>query len=190
MTTVAKEIMNLARKAGYEGEDKTNVTKAIDALADTLAGENLEQATNVATAIKKLQPYINSGGDGGGSPYEYLGIEFITIDIDSHTLPTVSEQEQNPIKIEKITADFSVGEYIDEWNWHSFFQIRAESDINQLIVPIASGKTTQVYFDGLTNHGDIVFDTVMVTGDISVDGNYLYITGPGSITNITWVFTD
>lgn len=36
MTTVTKEIMNLARKAGYEGEDKTNVTKAIDALADTI----------------------------------------------------------------------------------------------------------------------------------------------------------
>lgn len=62
MATVAKEIMNLARKAGYEGEDKTNVTKAIDALADMLAGENLEQATNVAAAIRKLQPYVGSGG--------------------------------------------------------------------------------------------------------------------------------
>ncbi len=62
MSTVTKEIMNLARKAGYEGEDKKNVVKAIDALADTLAGEDLEQATNVAAAIKKLEPYVGGGG--------------------------------------------------------------------------------------------------------------------------------
>ena len=187
MTTVAKEIMNLARKAGYEGEDKTNVVKAIDALADTLAGENLEQATNVAAAIKKLQPYV---GGGGGNPYEYLGIEFITIDIDSHTLPTVDVDEQlGPIELETISAKSTISDQFS----HTYFQIlpSVENGINQIIVPIASGKTTQVYIEGESNYGLLVPKTITVTGDISfVDGMYLNITGPGSITNITWVFAD
>lgn len=100
MTTVTKEIMNLARKAGYEGEDKTNVTKAIDALADTLAGENLEQATNVAAAIRKLQPYVGGGGDGEDYNLENIPL---TINID---LPWTEDDPEHTYE--------DIENYIDE----------------------------------------------------------------------------
>lgn len=100
MSTVTKEIMNLARKAGYEGEDKTNVTKAIDALADTLAGENLEQATNVAAAIRKLQPYVDGGGDGEDYNWENIPL---TINID---LPWTEDDPEHTYE--------DIENYIDE----------------------------------------------------------------------------
>ena len=184
MTTVTKEIMNLARKAGYEGEDKKNVVKAIDALADTLAGENLEQATNVAAAIRKLQPYV---GGGGGNPYEYLGIEFITIDIASHTLPTSGEGDQTIDEIEKISAQSTVGIYPNPL----LLQITtsAEPSVNQLVIPIASEETTEIYLQATTNVGDLIPSAMTTTGDVSFDANVLYVAGPGSIENITWKFT-
>ena len=103
MSTVTKEIMNLARKAGYEGEDKTNVTKAIDALADTLAGENLEQATNVAAAIRKLQPYVGGGGGGEVTSYTLENYNKINISIPQDT--TLQEDE----------VDAWVDEQIENW---------------------------------------------------------------------------
>lgn len=95
--------MNLARKAGYEGEDKKNVTKAIDALADTLAGEDLEQATNVAAAIRKLEPYVGGGGGGEVASYTLENYNKIQIKINPNT--TLQENE----------VDAWVDEQVENW---------------------------------------------------------------------------
>ena len=147
--------------------------------------------TSMSMSLDELleQPVvIEYGGSGGeGNPYEYLGIEFITIDIASHTLPDVSQEADGPIEIKTISDNTTVGEYP-----HPLLYVNAseEPSINQLIVPIASEKTTKIYLQAETNYGLLLPDTMVTTGGVSFDNmNTLYVTGPGSIENITWKFT-
>lgn len=64
--TVAGEITKIAVEHGYNGAAPKTITGAIDALADTLAGSDVDSGQTVAQAVRALAPYIGSGGDGGG----------------------------------------------------------------------------------------------------------------------------
>lgn len=164
MRNVTRELTTLARKLGYTGKAPNTVAKAINAIAASID---------------------NGGGGGCGNPYEYLGIEFITINIASHTLPPYSGGDT--IEIERISAQSTVGEYPRPLLQVNTF---AEPGVNQLIVPIASEKTTEIYLQATTNVGDLIPRAATVTGDISYDTNTLYVTGHGSIANITWKYSD
>lgn len=60
--TVAGEITKIAVEHGYNGVAPKTITAAIDALADTLAGSDVDSGQTVAQAVRALAPYIGSGG--------------------------------------------------------------------------------------------------------------------------------
>lgn len=62
--TVAGEITKIAVEHGYNGTAPKTITGAIDALADTLAGSDVDSGQTVAQAVRALAPYIGSGGGG------------------------------------------------------------------------------------------------------------------------------
>lgn len=62
--SIKSEILGIAADHGYEGTAQT-ITGAINALADTLAGEDVAGGRTVASAIHALGPYIGGGGGGG-----------------------------------------------------------------------------------------------------------------------------
>lgn len=63
--SIKSEILGIAAEHGYEGNAQT-ITGAINALTDTLAGEDVAGGRTVAAAINALAPYIGAGGGGGG----------------------------------------------------------------------------------------------------------------------------
>lgn len=83
---IKEEITKIAVEQGYEGAKPKSIAQAIDALTDTLAGEDVKSGRSVVGAVKALAPYIGSGGGGG---FEPKGVATITI---SGGL-TVPEQE-------------------------------------------------------------------------------------------------
>lgn len=86
--TIAGEIMSIAVEHGYEGPQDLTIAGAIDALADTLAGENVESGQTVAQAVRALAPYI---GSGGGAERVKLFEETVTTAAqDSFNLATLS----------------------------------------------------------------------------------------------------
>lgn len=62
---IKEEITKIAVEQGYEGAKPKSIAQAIDALADTLAGEDVSSPRSIAGAIHALAPYIGSGGEGG-----------------------------------------------------------------------------------------------------------------------------
>lgn len=65
MATIADELNAISVEHGYTGAAPKTIAGAIDALADTLAGTDVEERRTIAGAVKALAPYI--GGGGGGS---------------------------------------------------------------------------------------------------------------------------
>lgn len=63
--SIKSEILGIAADHGYEGTAQT-ITGAINALTDTLAGEDVAGGRTVASAIHALGPYIGGGGGGVG----------------------------------------------------------------------------------------------------------------------------
>lgn len=76
MTSTKDEITAIAVEHGYTGKKPDSIAKAIDALADTLAGENVSSGRSIAGAIHALAPYI--GGGGGGSLGELVDVNPVT----------------------------------------------------------------------------------------------------------------
>lgn len=64
MATIADELNAIAVEHGYTGAAPKTIAGAIDALADTLAGTDVEERRTIAGAVKALAPYIGSGGGG------------------------------------------------------------------------------------------------------------------------------
>lgn len=62
--SIKSEILDIAEEHGYTGTAKTTAA-AINALADTLAGEDVTGGRTVASAIHALSPYIGGGGGVG-----------------------------------------------------------------------------------------------------------------------------
>ena len=70
MATIADELNSISVEHGYTGAAPKTIAGAIDALADTLAGTDVEGKRTIAGAVKALAPYIG----GGGSLGEIVGV--------------------------------------------------------------------------------------------------------------------
>lgn len=64
MASTKDEITAIAVEHGYTGKKPDSIAKAIDALADTLAGEDVTGSRSISGAVKALAPYIGGGGGG------------------------------------------------------------------------------------------------------------------------------
>lgn len=64
---IKEEITKIAVEQGYDGAKPKSIAQAIDALADTLAGEDVTGSRSIAGAVKALAPYIGGGGTTLGS---------------------------------------------------------------------------------------------------------------------------
>lgn len=62
MATIADELNAISVEHGYTGAAPKTIAGAIDALADTLAGTDVEERRTIAGAIHALAPYIGGGG--------------------------------------------------------------------------------------------------------------------------------
>ena len=60
------ELYAIAVANGYTGAKPTTIIGALDALTDSLAGENIDSGTTVSEAVRAIAPYIGSGSGGGG----------------------------------------------------------------------------------------------------------------------------
>jgi hypothetical protein len=99
---IKEEITKIAVEQGYEGAKPKSIAQAIDALADTLAGEDVTGSRSIAGAIHALAPYIGSSGGGGaelGAGYE------LTVTGDDHYIiasdqpMTIGEQGPEGVKL-------------------------------------------------------------------------------------------
>ena len=70
MATIADELNAISVEHGYTGAAPKTIADAIDALADTLAGEDVSSGRSIAGAIHALAPYIGTGGGEGGGGAE------------------------------------------------------------------------------------------------------------------------
>lgn len=61
---IKEEITKIAVEQGYEGAKPKSIAQAIDALTDTLAGEDVKSGRSVVDAIRKYAPYVGDGGGG------------------------------------------------------------------------------------------------------------------------------
>lgn len=77
MATIADELNAISVEHGYTGAAPKTIAEAIDALADTLAGEDVDSGRSIASAIHALAPYI---GTGGGSQRVELFEETLTVE--------------------------------------------------------------------------------------------------------------
>ena len=73
MATIADELNAISVEHGYTGAAPKTIADAIDALADTLAGEDVTGSRSIAGAIHALAPYIGSGGGTELGPISFVG---------------------------------------------------------------------------------------------------------------------
>lgn len=67
MANIRKAIADIAVANGYEGGEPQTIISALDALTDTLAGDDEDAGKSVNEAINALAPYIGGGGGEFGS---------------------------------------------------------------------------------------------------------------------------
>lgn len=119
MASTKDEITAIAIEHGYTGKKPDSIAKAIDALADTLAGEDVTGSRSIAGAVKALAPYIGSGGGGGslgsmqytaGSTNEVpsVGMEHSTNPLDIASLYVGSQQVISDGSVYHVAAGSSV----------------------------------------------------------------------------------
>lgn len=77
MATIADELNAISVEHGYTGAAPKTIAGAIDALADTLAGTDVEGKRTIAGAIHALAPYI-----GGGAQRVEMFNETVTTEQD------------------------------------------------------------------------------------------------------------
>lgn len=148
--TVVGEIMRIAVEHGYEGTQIKTITGAIDALADTLAGSDVDSGQTVAQAVGALAPYI--GGSGGvelGNPTNAV--------MHSVTVPVVGESP-------------NVG-YLQVFELYVGTQ-QIVGDVGQgasNIYGIASGATVTYSFGSLDEGGPLPEDAVIETYVVTID---------------------
>lgn len=79
---IKEEITKIAVEQGYDGAKPKSIAQAIDALTDTLAGEDVKSGRSVADAIRKYAPYVGDGG--GGTTLGALQNAVLTLDMTSY----------------------------------------------------------------------------------------------------------
>jgi hypothetical protein len=62
--TIVSEINAIVTENGGTASTDGTIIGALDALADTLAGENVERQNSITKAIEALAPYISGGSFG------------------------------------------------------------------------------------------------------------------------------
>ena len=147
----------LAVASAVKGEQVTggdgSVNKALDILADALAGEDVEVPMTQQGAILALAQYVGGGGGGGDVAKVTFACTY-TGDMFDILMPSIYEGV-----IYAITSSDEV-------------------DGTTFDVPIATNGAQVVL--GMPTPDDL---TVTVTGDINIDDEgYLMVTGDGTVT--------
>lgn len=148
--TIRSEYYELAKKLGYTGSEPSTTAAAIDALADTLAGSDVDSGRTIAEAVRALAPYI--GGSGGvelGNPTNAVR--------DSIAVPVVGESPNGSILrvfelyvgTQHIVGDVGQG--------------------SSTIYGIASGATVTYSFGSLDKGGPLPEDAVIETYVVTID---------------------
>lgn len=98
--SIAAEIERIAVEHGYEGPTGMSIVGAMDALADTLAGEDVHGGATIAEAVRAIAPHIGSGGGGTqyGENYATIGYSYtsplspdFTVGPSSSATPAMAE---------------------------------------------------------------------------------------------------
>lgn len=156
-----QEILAIAREHGYTGTSST-ITGAINALADTLAGQDVVDGRSVSDAVKAIAPYI---GGGGGS--EIGGpIAISTTAANSGTVPIAR----------RVMAGIGEGQSLKPLVHMAAY---SSGSISDACVP--SGMTAMVYTSQTTEPSSVtITDKDGVTSPIEhtfqVMGNQSYVT--------------
>lgn len=107
MATIADELNAISVEHGYTGAAPKTIAGAIDALADTLAGTDVEGKRTIAGAVKALAPYI---GGGGGTTLGAL------VDIEVSINPSLFEVSTAPYDISGETYSDVVSSIVSTTN--------------------------------------------------------------------------
>lgn len=103
--TIRSEYYELAKKLGYTGSEPSTTAGAIDALADTLAGSDVDSGKTVAQAVRALAPYVGSGGGGGIEMEELLNETLTTEEVEGSNRATFTSNKQVGYKEIVVTID-------------------------------------------------------------------------------------
>lgn len=79
MSTIAQEINAITEAQGGTATGQT-IAEAVNALADTLAGEDVAGGRTIAEAVHNIAPYVGGGG-GGASVGDLVAVPQITLSV-------------------------------------------------------------------------------------------------------------
>ena len=83
---ISEKLYEIAKKAGYDGAEPRTIAGAIDALADTLAGSDVDSGRTIAEAVGALAPYVG----GGGMPTEWKAFPLIAFGVAHFSYGSIS----------------------------------------------------------------------------------------------------
>jgi len=106
---IKEEITKIAVEQGYDGAKPKSIAQAIDALTDTLAGEDVKSGRSVVDAIRKYAPYVGTGG--GGAERVELFNETATTKVDSRGFNKATLSYNNKIMDDPLHVVFDGVEY-------------------------------------------------------------------------------
>lgn len=130
--SIKSEILDIARDHGYKGNAQT-IRGAINALADTLAGEDAHDGKTIASAIRALSPYIGEVPSGtisineNGTDIDVSSYAKADVAVPNPSTGTLSitENGENIDVTEYAAVDVavsggaSVGDLVSIWLWTS-----------------------------------------------------------------------
>lgn len=134
-------------------------------------------ATGDVITATKLNNIEQGIANAGGNPYEYLGIEFVTVTITGSTPP----EEGDPVTEIKADCSILIDDFATDFNGVS-------QQPTQLVVPVLSGQGTEVNISA--NEYVYMCDrtNTTATGGVTVDSDGIVVTGEGTI-NIAWTWS-
>lgn len=156
--TVAGEITKIAVEHGYNGVAPKTITAAIDALADTLAGSDVDSGNTVAQAVRALAPYIGSGGGGGIEMEELLNETLTTEEVEGFNQATFTSHRRVDYKEIVVT--------IDGTNYTCQMQLGYDRPVYGATYSMDNGYDFTDYPFSFASGGD--------------DGNTIYFKDPGT----------
>lgn len=163
--TVVGEIMRIAVEHGYEGTQIKTITGAIDALADTLAGSDVDSGQTVAQAVRALAPYIGSGGGVSLGALQDMPVRAIQpISVDS-ALETLSIKELG-VGTQQVGSNWVDSYYLLSGDFNN--KLAAGLTVVSDILPIATGEVSAYACTGEVSDGDFVVEAFRVI-DLDVD---------------------
>lgn len=138
---IKEEITKIAVEQGYEGAKPKSIAQAIDALTDTLAGEDVSSPRSIAGAIHALAPYIGSGGSGA-ERVELFNETVTTVAVGDVGMATGALAYSGNIDGNTLTVTFDGVEYVlpksDEYGYGASYGMD-ESVFDFSIYPLYIG---------------------------------------------------